>query len=229
MRKSRRRTSSTRRSVPARSYLYAPGHDRERVEDAFRHGADAVVLDLEDGVPPERRDEARAIVEETLATGRAWVRVNPAGTSDVEADVEAARGALGLRLPKVRSTDDVRWLVSRAGGVRLICSIENAEGLAAADDVAAVPGVLTLSLGSKDLTADLGCADDWEALLPARERLVAACRAAEIAPPVDSVYYADDAAGLRDAAEAARLLGFSGKSTLWPEQVQAINAAFSAA
>jgi citrate lyase subunit beta / citryl-CoA lyase len=211
--------------VPARSYLYAPGDDRSRVDDAFRHDADVVVLDLEDGVPVERRAEARAIVAETLATRRAWVRVNPAWSDDLEADLEAARGAVGLRLPKVRSADDVRRL---AAGVLVICSIESAAGLAATEKIAEVPGVLTLSLGSKDLTADLGCVDSWPALLPARERLVSACRRAGIGAPVDSVYYGGDSAGLRAAAEAASRLGFSGKSTLWPAQVPTINAAFSA-
>lgn len=211
--------------MPARSYLYAPGHERARVNDAFGHDADMVVLDLEDGVPAERRAEARAIVAETLATRQAWVRVNPAWSDDLAADLEAARGAVGLRLPKVQSADDVRRLVA---GVPVICSIESEAGLAAADEIAGVRGVLTLSLGSKDLTADLGCVDSWSALLPARERLVSACRRAGIGAPVDSVYYGDDAAGLQAAAEAAFRLGFSGKSTLWPAQVPAINVAFSA-
>ena len=213
----------------ARSYLYAAGDDQARIETAFGRGADVVVLDLEDGVAAARRDEARAIVESTLATRQAWVRVNPAWSDDLEADLTASRGAVGLRLPKVRSADDVRLLADRAKDVPVICSIESAAGLAAAGEIAAVPGVLTLSLGSKDLTADLGCPDDWPNLLPARERLVTACQAAGVEAPVDSVYYGDDPAGLRAAAEAARKLGFSGKSTLWPEQVPAINAAFSAA
>ncbi len=215
--------------MPARSYLYAPGDDRMRIDDAFGHGADVVVLDLEDGVPAGRGDEARAIVEETLATRQAWVRVHPAWSDDLEADLAAARGAIGLRLPKVGSADDARLLSARTPGVPVICSIESAVGLAAADEIAAVPGVLTLSLGSKDLTADLGCPDSWAALLAARERLVTACRESGLEAPVDSVYYGDDAAGLRAAAEEACRLGFAGKSTLWPDHVPAINAAFSAA
>ena len=53
-----------------RSFLYAPGHLPERLEEAFAHGADAVVYDLEDGVPAELRDEARANVVEALGGGR---------------------------------------------------------------------------------------------------------------------------------------------------------------
>jgi citrate lyase beta subunit len=95
---------------------------------------------------------------------------------------------------------------------------------------AALRAVLTLSLGARDLSADLGSGDAWDELLAARSTLIAACRSAGLAGPVDSVYYAvDDTAGLRAAAEAARRLGFSGKSTLWPEQVAVINEAFGEA
>ena len=213
----------------SRSYLYAPGHDPERLETAFDHGADVVVFDLEDGVPPDRKGDARELVAAALRARPAWVRVNPAGSVAAEADLDAVRGlAAGLRLPKTGSPDDARWLLDRVPGVPVICSIESGSGVAAAPAIAAVPGVRALSLGGRDLTADLGCADAWDDLLAIRSALVAACRSAWLVGPVDSVYYAaDDLDGLRTAAEAARALGFSGKSTLWPAQVAAINEAFS--
>jgi citrate lyase subunit beta/citryl-CoA lyase len=204
-----------------RSFLYAPGHDSERMDDAFRYGADAVVFDLEDGVPAERRKEARANVVDALARRPAWVRIKD------EADLDAVAGvAAGIRLPKVRSADDAR-LVCEGVSVPVICAIESGEGLEAVATIAAVPGVLTLSLGGRDLTTDLGIADTLEALRPVREQLVAACAAAGRVGPVDSVYWGDDAEGLRAAAESARGLGFSGKSTLRPGQVAAINIAFA--
>ena len=213
--------------VMTRSYLYAPGHLPEQLEGAFGHGADVVVFDLEDGVPADRRDEARANVAEALRRRVAWVRISPAGADDAEADLAAIeRLAMGIRLPKTRSPDDPRWLLDRAPGVPVICSIESGEGVRASPAIAAVQGVSALSLGSRDLTADLACGDNWDELLPAREQLVGACRSAGIRA-IDSVYYAvEDLDGLREAAEAARRLGFSGKSTLWPEQVALINAAF---
>jgi citrate lyase subunit beta/citryl-CoA lyase len=211
-----------------RSYLYAPGHEADLLEEAFAHGADAVVFDLEDGVPAGLRDRARTTVAGALRGRTAWVRVNPAGTSDAETDLAAVDGlAAGLRLPKVRSADEARWLVERVPGVPVICSIESGEGLRAAARIATVPGVAKLSLGGGDLTAELGCGDTWPELLEARRTLVSACASAGIAPPVDSVYRGlGDLDGLRAAAEAAKRLGFSGKSTLWPEQVATINAAF---
>jgi citrate lyase beta subunit len=156
------------------------------------------------------------------------VRINPAQSDDAFADVDAVRRlASGLRLPKASSADDARWLVERSPGTPVICSIESGEGLHNAAAIASVAGISTLSLGSRDLTAALGCEDTWRDLRDARSRLVSACRSAGIGPPVDSVYYAvEDQAGLREAAEAARRLGFSGKSTLWPEQVPVINAVF---
>jgi citrate lyase subunit beta/citryl-CoA lyase len=214
--------------VIPRSYLYAPGHDPRRLETAYDHGADVVVFDLEDGVAPDRKDEARELVAGALSTTPAWVRVNPAGTAASQADLDAVRGlAAGLRLPKTSSPDDPRWLLDRIPGLPVLCSIESAPGVAAAPAIAAVPGVWTLSLGGRDLTADLGCEDAWDELLAARSALVVACRSAGRVGPVDSVYYAEDQDGLRGAAKAARDLGFSGKSTLWPAQVAAINDAFA--
>jgi citrate lyase subunit beta/citryl-CoA lyase len=200
-----------------RSFLYAPGHDIERMEDAFRHGADAVVFDLEDSVPAERREEARANVVEALRRRPAWVRIKD------EDDLAAVAGlAAGIRLPKLRAPAEARRVTERVS-VPVICAIETGEGLEAAAAIAAVPGVLTLSLGGRDLTTDLGIPDTQEALRPVRERLVAACRVG----PVDSVYWGEDEAGVRAAAESARRLGFSGKSTLRPDQVAAINLAFA--
>jgi citrate lyase subunit beta / citryl-CoA lyase len=202
--------------MAARSYLYAPGHLPQRLDEAFGHGADAVVFDLEDGVPVDRREEARANVVAALRRRPAWVRVGR------DEDLRAVAGlAAGIRLPKVRSPDEARRVCARVS-VPVICAIESGEGLEAAEAIASVPGVLTLSLGSRDLCADLGCDDTEETLRPVRERLASVCAVG----PVDSVYYGRDEPGLRAAADSARRLGFSGKSTLWPEQVAAINAAF---
>jgi citrate lyase subunit beta / citryl-CoA lyase len=207
-------------AVQARSYLYAPGHLSDRLDGAFGQGADVVVFDLEDGVPADRRDGARANVVEALRRRAAWVRISG------EDDLRAVAGlAVGIRVPKVRSADEAR-LVCACVSVPVICAIESGEGLEAAEAIAAVPGVLTLSLGSRDLCADLGCADTEHDLRTARDRLVAACRAAGRTGPVDSVYYGGDEAGLEAAAESARRLGFSGKSTLRPKDVAAINRAF---
>ena len=61
-----------------RSYLFAPGHNAKLLDRVFAAGADAVMLDLEDAVPPEAKATARAMVAEVLPERPAWVRVNAA-------------------------------------------------------------------------------------------------------------------------------------------------------
>ena len=212
-----------------RSYLYVAGHDSSGLEQAFEHGADAVVLDLEDGVPPERRPEARELVAAVLRSRQAWVRINPAGSADAVLDLEAVGlPAAGVRLPKTTSPDDARWAVQRIAGRPLICSIESAAGLLAAPEIARVAGVSALSLGAGDMAADLGCGPAWADLLQARSEIVAASSAAALGPPVDGVFFdLSDTEGLREEALASRGLGFYGKSTLHPSQVATINEVFT--
>ena len=91
-----------------RSYLFAPGHNAKLLDRVFDAGADAVMLDLEDAVPPEAKATARAMVAEVLADHPAWVRVNAAQTAWCEADLAAvAEHAFGIRIPKVESAADV--------------------------------------------------------------------------------------------------------------------------
>jgi citrate lyase subunit beta/citryl-CoA lyase len=73
----------------------------------FSAGADAVILDLEDAVPPPAKEQARAMVTEALRQRTAWVRINAVRTGLAEADLRAVAGlAAGLRIPKVESADD---------------------------------------------------------------------------------------------------------------------------
>ncbi len=76
-----------------RSYLFAPGHNAKLLGKVFDAGADAVMLDLEDAVPPEAKATARAMVAEVLTDHPAWVRVNAAQTAWCEADLAAVAGA----------------------------------------------------------------------------------------------------------------------------------------
>src|SRR6516165_9861112 len=111
-----------------RSYLFAPGHHARLLRRVFEAGADAVILDLEDAVPPDAKQQARVMVAGVLAERSAWVRINTAGT-----DLEAAAGlAGGIRIPKAESAEDVQWVADRAPGTPLICAIESARGLLAA-------------------------------------------------------------------------------------------------
>ncbi len=216
-------------AASARSWLYAPGHSEKLLERVFEASADAVVLDLEDGVPEQEKGRARALVAEVIAERSAWVRVNAPGSEAAAADLEAvARHAAGIRIPKVGSGADVEWIAERLAGVPLAATIESARGIMQASRIAAVPGVAHLVLGAADLALDLGVRPDSEALLWARCQVVFASAAAGVGAPVDSAYLGpDDAATLRAEAVRSRELGFSGKSAVRPWQVPVINAAFA--
>lgn len=217
-----------------RSQLFAPGHDAKLLGKVFAAAADAVLLDLEDAVPPERKAEARAMVAGALRDGRrAWVRINEAGTDAAAADLDALIGPgdrhpAGLRIPKVESAEQVRWVAERAPGIPLTPAIETARGILAAAEIAAAPGVRMLAVGGIDLQRDLGTSDGSLGLLYARSHLVICSRAARIDPPIDSVYpHLADLAGLREAARLARSLGLFGKSSVHPRQLPVIHEVFT--
>jgi citrate lyase subunit beta/citryl-CoA lyase len=211
-----------------RSYLFAPGHNEKLLGKVFDTGADAVILDLEDAVPPDDKDTAREMVGDALTAHSAWVRINAARTPQAAADL-AAVGALahGIRIPKVESVDDVSWVRDRAPGKPLLCAIETARGVANALQIAEQPSVAHLALGGIDLQRDLGVADGGAPLQYVRSHLVVASRAAGIGQPIDSVYpHINDEEGLRREATMSRSLGLFGKSAIHPAQLAAIHAVF---
>ena len=216
-----------------RSYLFAPGHNAKLLDRVFTAGADALMLDLEDAVPPAHKPTARRMVAAALADppapARAWVRVNAARTEDCAADLDAvAADAHGIRIPKAESPDDVAWVAARALGKPIICAIESARGLLAAAEIAAAPGVAHLAMGGVDLQRDLSTTGGNLQTLYARSHLVVCSRAAGIGPPIDSVFphLADDDE-LRAQAEFARSLGFFGKSAIHPRQLPVLHAVFT--
>ena len=182
---------------PVRSYLYVPGDDERKIEKALAGEADAVVLDLEDAVAPNRKEEARATVASVLESVPArpvFVRVNAVGTEPAAADIDAVVGGhlAGLRLPKTESVESVRLVAETLTELRseagIQCLIESALGLERAFEIATShERVAGISLGEADLAADLGVGDE-AGLAYARSRIVSAARAAGLPHPVGSVY-----------------------------------------
>lgn len=224
-------------NLPIRSYLYVPGSDPRRIEKALASEADAVILDLEDAVAPNRKEEARTTVAEVLRSEHekpVFVRINAPDSVLAEEDVEAVAGArlAGLRLPKTESPESVRlvaqWLDKLGCEAGLQCLIESALGLEFAFDIAgAHEKVVGMSLGEADLAADLGVRGD-AGLLYARSRLVAATRAAGLPGPVQSVYTnVRDAEGLRRSTMEGKNMGFVGRSAIHPAQIEVINEVFT--
>ena len=220
-----------------RSWLYVPGNRPDRFDSAAASGADAVVIDLEDAVPPTAKDAARqaAAAYAARAAGVAlYVRINNPRSPWTRDDVAAVASPTlaGIRVPKVQDADEVRtvagWLHDAGAPVPLHCLIESALGVERAYDICrADPLVAGLVLGEADLAADLGTSDD-DGLRYARSRCVVAARAAGLPPPVQSVFpNVRDLDGLRASCEQGRRLGFLGRSAIHPRQVPVINAAYT--
>jgi citrate lyase subunit beta/citryl-CoA lyase len=212
-----------------RSWLFAPGHDEKLLRKVFDVGADAVILDLEDAVPAGLKDRARDMVAAVAAARPCWVRVNRARSAECERDLKALAGSvLGFRIPKVESADEVAWVAERASGVALDCTVESARGVLNAFEIASAPACTLLSYGGLDLAADLGSFPGEQETLYARSHLVIAARSAGKPKPSDGIHpQIDDDAGLRAEAEAAKRMGFFGKSAIHPRQVPIIHEVFA--
>jgi len=158
-----------------------------------------------------------------------WVRVNRARTEQCELDLAAVAGSVsGIRIPKVESAADVAWVAERAPGLPLDCTVESARGVLASFEIASAPACSLLSFGALDLAADLGSSPGGQETLYARSRLVIAARSAGKPRPSDGVHpRLDDDDGLRREAEAAKRVGFFGKSAIHPRQVPIINDVFA--
>ncbi|MGE0453149.1 MAG: CoA ester lyase [Vicinamibacteria bacterium] len=233
-----------------RSYLFAPGHDDKLLARVWQAGADAVVLDLEDAVPESEKPAARRKVETALAAfalaarARTLVRINPLEGPHWRADLEAVTrpGLYAVRVAKAESPDAVRSLDAALtrlerdrglalGAIEVALTIESARGLRAAEAMAtASPRVRNLCFGATDFAADLGLepGDDEAETLLARSELVLVSRAAQLDPPIASVHRrVEDDEGLRRTTQAARRLGFLGRSCVHPRQLAIVHAAFT--
>ena len=231
-------------ALPARSLLFVPGHQADRFDKACRSEADAVVIDLEDAVPPDRksaaRTEAGAWLSARRGTDRAppliGLRINGADTPWHADDVAmcVATGIEALMLPKAEDATVLTTLALSLPATRLWPLVETARGIRRIDAIAGAPQVQRLTFGSIDLQADLDIEADEEGLglelLFHRSQVVLASRLAGLQPPVDGVSTTvDDAARLEADARRARALGFGGKLCIHPKQVAAVHRGFAPA
>jgi citrate lyase subunit beta/citryl-CoA lyase len=206
-----------------RSYLFVPGDRPERFDKAWASPADDVILDLEDAVPPERRDTARAAVADWLRAERpVWVRCNATDSDWFPHELALAGrpGLAGFVLPKAEELPAA--LLDRCGdhGLGLIPLIETAQGIARCEALARSPAVRRLAFGSIDFQADLGIEGEDDGLLHFRSRLVLASRLAGRPAPIDGVTPAiDDEARVREDTRRARRLGLKARLCIHPRQV----------
>jgi citrate lyase subunit beta/citryl-CoA lyase len=224
----------------ARSFLFVPANRPERYAKALASGAGAVIIDLEDAVPPDAKVSARqqlAVGFESLTAAersRVLVRVNACGTCWHEEDLrllqQLSRFELaGVVLPKAESAAGISQLAASVGkACAVLPMLESAAGLAALDALAGSPQVLRLLFGNLDFQADLGmaCDADEVELQPVRLALVLGSRRAGLVAPVDGVTPGTgDNAQVQADAGRSRRSGFGAKLCIHPAQVAIVNLA----
>jgi citrate lyase subunit beta/citryl-CoA lyase len=242
--------------------LTVPGSSERFLAKAAGLAADELIFDLEDAVAPAAKPQARSLVAAAVAGGT-WretagpllaVRINGATTEWAHRDVIDVVERSGARLdaivlPKVSGPGHIVWLdlllgqVERAsglpaGGIAIEAQIEDAAGLAAADQIAvASPRLAALIFGPADFMASLGTRslrigaqpDGYagDAFHYPLMRILVAARAAGL-QAIDGPYAAiGDLDGLARASASAAALGYDGKWVVHPDQIQPVNAAFS--
>lgn len=236
-------TEEYKQSVQSRrSFIFAPGLRPELYPKALASGADIVCVELEDGIAPHDKDEAREKTLTLFAEPQAndgverIVRINclrsVVGLDDVKAILATETPPPALMLPKVVSPDEVVWLddllTERGHDTRLHIIIEMNAGLEAVFDIARSSSRIdALFFGGVDMAADLRCKNAWEPLLYARSRVVHA--AASVGVDAVDVPYLDleDLEGMKIQARQARNLGFSGKGAIHPKQIADLNEVFT--
>ena len=229
--------------MDSRSYLFVPGDQLERVAKAAASAADAVIVDLEDGVGGESKQFARDRLPDVARSLResgqvVAVRINGQGDM-LEDDLLAAclPDVDILVVPKVSGPDDVEDVAKRAAEfasaralapIPLIALIEDARGVLNAGAIAASANVCALALGSEDFSLSLRVKPSFECLdLPARTIALAASAwdKAAIALPISIAAFRDED-GTRRAAMFARAYGVRGALCIHPLQVAIVNDVF---
>ncbi|GAB2924138.1 aldolase/citrate lyase family protein [Paraburkholderia jirisanensis] len=225
-----------------RSWLFTPATHPERFTKALRCGADVLIADLEDAVPPDRkalaRDHVRALLdapEDGLLPALA-VRINTPltrhGMDDLLMLLDAARAPRFILLPKIEAAQQVlhvNALLAEAGkSCALVPMIESARGMEAIEPIAqARANLAAVMFGAADYASDVNVQPQSLALQWARCRVAHAANAAGV-PALDAPCFAlDDSALLQADLNFAADNGFTAKAAIHPSHIQAINAAFT--
>jgi citrate lyase subunit beta/citryl-CoA lyase len=237
-----------------RSLHFVPGGNERMIQKALTLPADGLILDLEDAVTPDRKAATRPIVRgwlESLDFGgrERWIRMNPIWSEWAVADLEATIGGRpdGYIVPKPRRAEDIRQIVAILdrlesrhglpfGSTRLLpIATETPEGLLNIREIAgASPRIAAISWGIEDLSAAMGLprvrdAEGRYLDIPRYARVM--CSVAASAAGVEAIdtVYTDiaDLTGLRRESEEGLAMGFVGKISIHPGQIEVINQAFT--
>lgn len=236
---------------PIRSALFVPGNRPDRVDKAVATAADRVIIDLEDAVAISQKKETRPLVRDKVITHSArgvLVRVNGLETEFMMGDLEAVvvNELGGLVLPKIENSQQVgkihRLLVDcekqqrlQAASTAVILLVESALGVQNIFQISTAATELDreflIALGAADYALDMGIeiTKEGSELVYPRSRIAVACRAAGIAPPLDTPFMIDlkDIQALKDDAARAKQLGFQGKLCIHPNQIEPVHVVFT--
>ncbi|HUH41162.1 MAG TPA: CoA ester lyase [Castellaniella sp.] len=218
-----------------RTALFVPAIRPDRLPKALASGADAVIVDLEDSVPPDEKTTARRHLAAFAAAHpdeRFMVRINDGTTVWFDEDLRLCRelpNVVGIVLPKAEAARHVH-IVSGAGKP-LMPVIESAAGLRNLDGIASAAGVWCLSFGILDLMLEFGTRPDTEGaariLDQVRYQILLHSSMNKLRPPLDAVH-ADfsDLDGLASRVAVARDMGFAGMLCIHPRQIPVVHQAF---
>ncbi len=231
-----------------RALLYMPGDDRRKIEKATTLGVDCICMDMEDGVAITRKAEARAVIAQAMkeldfGNSERCIRINSFGSGFEKFDLAAAvaTNPNAIVVPKVETAEQVRSISEYielyehsskmdVGSIRMLVGVETAKGILNLKEIAEADKRLeALIFGAEDFAASVGATRTREAteVLYARSAVVVACAANEL-QAIDMVYIDfRDVEGLRLEAEQGARLGFSGKQIIHPNQVAAVQEAFT--
>jgi citrate lyase subunit beta/citryl-CoA lyase len=227
------------------SRLYLPGNTPALMINAGLHSADGIILDLEDSVAPEKKDEARILVRNALRQinfygAERMVRINQGDRGLEDLDFVIPHNVNLILIPKCENTDYIKQVERKIAAIKtklklnhevlLMPIIESALGIENAYDIArSSQNVVAIAIGLEDYTADLGVARTAEGResFYARTRVVVAAKAAGI-QPIDSVFSdVDDMEALKQNVLTSKALGFEGMGCIHPRQISVIRQGFA--
>jgi len=227
------------------SRLYLPGNNPGMFLNAGLHSPDGVILDLEDSVSPDRKDEARILVRNALRAvnfygAERMVRINQGERGLEDLEMVIPHNVHLILVPKCEDAETVRTIDRKIRDIKdkegqserifLMPIIESARGVENAGEIAAASeSVVAMAIGLEDFTADLGVQRTKEGVesIYARNRIVVASKAAGI-QPIDSVFSdVGDMEGLLQNVLSAKAMGFEGMGCIHPRQIAVIRKGFS--
>jgi citrate lyase subunit beta / citryl-CoA lyase len=230
-----------------RSFLFVPADNERLLASAVIKPADVVILDLEDGTHPARKDSARGAlagrIRQVKDAGKAAaVRIN-GDLNTAVTDLRAAvmKGLDLVLLPKVEHPRDVQLLAGLVadleaaagiprGSVRFLLQVESCVALPRLHEIAAAaPRIMGMMLGSEDFSLDCGGLPTPEALIGPSLMVLHAARAAGIQPIgfIASIAELGEVEAFTRVLEQARSLGFRGAVIVHPKYLEAVNACYT--